>query len=93
MTDRTRTRLVFVIHSHQPTGNFDDVFESASDACYEPFVGALEQHPHVRAGLHYSGPLLEWFERHRPELLERIRGLVERGQVEIVGGAWFEPML
>jgi hypothetical protein len=93
MTDRPRTKLVFVIHSHQPTGNFDKVFESASDACYEPFVGALEQHPHVRAGLHYTGPLLEWFENHRPELLVRLRGLVERGQVEIVGGAWFEPML
>jgi hypothetical protein len=86
-------KLVFVVHSHQPTGNFDQVFESATDGCYEPFVGALEQHPHVKAGLHYSGPLLEWLERHRPELLVRLRGLADRGQIEIVGGAWFEPML
>ncbi|MBI5499592.1 MAG: DUF1926 domain-containing protein [Deltaproteobacteria bacterium] len=88
-----RTRLVFVLHDHQPTGNFDKVFRSATDVCYEPILAALERHPHVRIGLHTSGPLLEWFESHRPELLGRIRGLADRGQLEIVGGAWFEPML
>lgn len=88
-----RTRLLFVIHNHQPTGNFDKVFVKATDSCYEPFVGALEANPHVRTALHYTGPLLEWLERHRPELIARIRLLVERGQVEIVGGGWSEPML
>jgi alpha-amylase len=93
MNTTTRTRLVFVIHNHQPTGNFDKVFDSAADGCYEPFLGALEANPHVKAALHYTGPLLEWFEKHRPEVLARVRGLAERGQVEIVGGAWYEPML
>ena len=88
-----RARLVFVLHDHQPTGNFDSVFRSATDVCYEPILGALERHPHVKVGLHTSGPLLEWFENHRPELIGRIRGLADRGQLEIVGGAWSEPML
>lgn len=88
-----RTRLLFVIHNHQPTGNFEKVFVQATDGCYEPFLAALEANPHVRAALHYTGPLLEWLERRRPELIARIRTLVERRQVEIVGGGWSEPML
>ncbi len=87
------TRLLFVIHNHQPTGNFDKVFARATDGCYEPFLGALEANPHVRAALHYTGPLLEWLERRRPEVIARIRLLVEHGQIEIVGGGWAEPML
>ncbi len=89
----SKAKLVFVIHNHQPTGNFDEVFRSATDACYEPFVAALEANPHVKAALHYTGPLLEWLERNSPELLLRVRALAGRGQVEVVGGAWYEPML
>jgi alpha-amylase len=44
-------------------------------------------------GLHYSGPLLEWIERAHPEYFEKLRGLVRNGQVEIVGGGFYEPIL
>ena len=87
------TRLLFVIHNHQPVGNFDFVFEKATDHSYGPFVELLAQHPSVRAGLHFTGPLLEWLEKHRPELLAAVREMCERGQVEILGGGWAEPML
>jgi alpha-amylase len=40
-----------------------------------------------------SGPLLDWLEANRPELLRELRALVERGQVEILGGGYQEPML
>ena len=44
-------------------------------------------------GLHYSGPLLEWIERAHPEYFDRLRALVSSGQVEIVGGGFYEPIL
>ncbi len=46
-----------------------------------------------RAGLHYSGPLLEWIDANEPTFLDRLRALVEREQVEILGGAMYEPIL
>lgn len=85
--------LVLVIHSHQPAGNFDGVFEQTYQRAYLPFVEAIERHPAIRIGLHYSGPLLEWFEQHHPEFLDRLRRLVANRQVELVGGGFYEPIL
>ena len=56
-------------------------------------LDALDRHPGVRVGLHYTGPLLDWIRAERPEFLERLRALVERGQVELLGGGYYEPVL
>jgi len=85
--------LVLLIHAHQPVGNFDDVFERAYASSYLPFVEVLSRHSSIRMGLHYSGPLLEWIERAHPEYFDRLRTLAGRGQVEIVGGGFYEPIL
>jgi alpha-amylase len=87
------TRLVLALHFHQPHGNLDHVFEDATDRCYAPTVDLLAAHPHVRAAAHVSGPLLDWLERRRPALVDRLGGLVRRGQIEPLGGGYQEPML
>ncbi len=86
-------QLVLLIHAHQPVGNFDEVLERAYASAYLPFLEVLGRHPGIRLGLHYSGPLLEWIERAHPEYFDRIRSLVGTGQVEIVGGGFYEPIL
>ncbi len=53
----------------------------------------LEKYPQFRLSLHYSGSLLEWFEENRPEFLQRLRALIARGQVEVLSGAFYEPLL
>jgi len=88
-----RVTLSLAIHNHQPVGNFDHVFAQASDLAYEPMVAALERHPAIRLALHYTGSLLDWLRVHRPELLRRVRALVARGQVEVLTGGYYEPVL
>ncbi|MGH9681070.1 MAG: alpha-amylase/4-alpha-glucanotransferase domain-containing protein, partial [Candidatus Acidiferrales bacterium] len=44
-------------------------------------------------GLHYSGSLLELLEERHPEYLQLVGSLVARGQVEVVGGGFYEPIL
>ncbi len=85
--------LVLLIHSHQPVGNFDHVLEDAYAKCYLPFTQVLERHPSIRLGLHYSGALLEWIEKRHPEFFDLLRELVIRGQVELIGGGFYEPIL
>ncbi len=85
--------LALVVHSHQPVGNFDHVFEEAYQKAYSPFVQTLIRHPRIRMGLHFSGCLLEWIETHHPEFFERLNELVARGQVELMGGGFYEPVL
>ena len=88
-----RINLIFGCHSHQPVGNFDFVFESAYNLSYKPFIDVLEKYPLVKCTLHYTGPLFDWFMANRPEYMDRLRGLVEAGQVEIMGGGYYEPLL
>jgi 4-alpha-glucanotransferase len=85
--------FLFAIHNHQPDGNFGHVFQQAYDDCYHPLLVALAEAPHVKATLHHTGPLLEWIERERPDYLGLLRQLVQRGQVELLGGGFYEPML
>ncbi|MFN0095143.1 MAG: alpha-amylase/4-alpha-glucanotransferase domain-containing protein [Dehalococcoidia bacterium] len=89
----THINLGLVFHQHQPVGNFDFVFDELYQKSYQPLLAALERHPGVRAGLHYSGPLLDWLRAHRPEYLDRVRALLVRGQVELLGGGYYEPIL
>jgi len=85
--------LSLVIHNHQPVGNFDFVFAAATERSYDPLLDALERHPGVRLALHYSGPLLDWLGAHRPDHLARLRALVARQQVDLLTGAYYEPIL
>ena len=88
-----KLHLVLLVHAHQPCGNFGHVFEQSYKRCYLPFLEALEQHPFIHVGLHYSGPLLTWIEEHHPEYFGRLKILVKQGQVEPVGGGFYEPIL
>ncbi len=88
-----RLTLSLVLHNHQPLGNFDHVMAEAADAAYTPMIAALERHPRIRVGLHYSGSLLDWLRPHRPDLVGRVRALAARGQVEVLTGGYYEPIL
>jgi len=88
-----RISLSLAIHNHQPVGNFGWVFAEVYGSAYLPMLEALERHAGVRVGLHYTGPLLEWLRAERPDFIERLRALVARGQVELLGGGMFEPVL
>jgi 4-alpha-glucanotransferase len=88
-----KVSLALVFHSHQPVGNFDHVFEEAYQKAYSPFVQTLLRHPRIRMGLHFSGCLLEWIEKHHREFFEELKELVARGQAELMGGGFFEPVL
>ena len=88
-----KIHLILVIHAHQPVGNFDSVIENVYQHSYLPFLDHLSLHPSVRIGLHYSGFLLEWMEAHHPEFLEKLSVMSERGQIEMLGGGFYEPIL
>ena len=88
-----KIKFIIILHNHQPVGNFDWVFSDAARDAYVPFLDVLEKFPDVKVGLHTTGPLLEWFEENMPEYLDRLSKLVEKGQVEILGGAFYEPIL
>ena len=80
-------------HCHQPVDNFGFVFDEAFQKSYKPFLEILERHPDIKVSLHYSGPLFDWFRKHKPSFLDKINKLLERKQVELLSGGYFEPVL
>lgn len=74
-------------------GNFDHVIHEACDRAYLPFLRLMLDYPAVRLGLHTSGCLLEWLEQNRGEYFELVRELLSRGQLELLGGGMYEPIL
>ena len=86
-------QFIFGIHNHQPVGNFDGVFEYACDQSYLPFLQTLEKHPDISMAIHFSGSLIEWLEANRPEVIELLVKLVKRGNIEILGAGFYEPIL
>lgn len=89
----SKVHFLIALHNHQPVGNFDAVFKRACNNAYKPFLDELQQHPAIRMTIHYSGSLLEWMESNRPDIIDQIRELVQAGQVEIMGGGYYEPIL
>lgn len=85
--------MALVIHFHQPADNLDRVVRRATERCYLPFLETVAAHPAVPWTLHYSGCLLRWLERNAPEVTDRLRQLVARGQVELLTGGMEEPIL
>ena len=88
-----RLKFLLAFHCHQPVGNYEHVFEDCFQKCYRPLVEALAAFPKIRFSLHYSGPLLRFIEKKHPENLELLGIMTSRGQVEWIGGGFYEPIL
>jgi hypothetical protein len=89
----SQIQLCLVLHNHQPVGNFDGVFEDAYQDSYLPFLEVFEPYTDLKISLHTSGPLMQWLQATHPDYLNRIAQLVEAGRIEIIGGAFYEPIL
>ncbi len=85
--------LSLAFHNHQPVGNFDWVFAEAYQKAYLPMLEAIENHPGIRLAIHNTGPLLDWLLERRPDYINRLKKLAASGQVEIMAGAYYEPIL
>ncbi len=88
-----KINLILGIHNHQPVGNFDFVFEEAYQKAYRPFLDVVSQFPTIKIGMHFTGIIFDWIDRTYPEFVSDLRRLVERGQIEMIGGGFYEPIL
>jgi len=88
-----KLKFIFGVHNHQPVGNFDFVFEEAYQRSYRPFLEMAAQRPWFRFTLHNSGCLWEWLKEHHREYLDLVKTLSDRGQAELWGGGFYEPIL
>ncbi|MFC1480358.1 alpha-amylase/4-alpha-glucanotransferase domain-containing protein [Candidatus Omnitrophota bacterium] len=88
-----KAKFAMAFHCYQPVFNFDREIERAFKNAYLPLMKTLEEFPGIKASFHFSGNMLEWFERRRPDFIEKIKKLMRRHQIELIGGGCFEPVM
>ena len=88
-----KINLVIGIHNHQPIGNFDHVIEDAYKKSYKPFLDVLKKFPKIRISQHYTGYLFEWLRKKHPEIFSQLRTFIRTGQVRLMTGGFYEPIL
>lgn len=86
-------KLAFGIHNHQPVGNFEAVFDSAHRSAYKPFLELVRRFPAVRLSLHQSGILWQWQKARYADYFEQVGKLIDSGQLELMTGGYYEPIL
>ena len=90
---KNKINFILALHNHQPEGNFPYVFEQNFQTAYQPFIELLAQFPDIKVVQHYSGILWRWLREHQPNFMLQLRRLAAKGQLELMGGAFYEPIL
>jgi len=85
--------FILALHNHQPVGNLPEAFEKNFEGAYAPFLEVISRYPDIKFTMHNSGILLEWLRNNQPAYLDLLRSMVEKGQVEIMGGGFYEPIM
>ena len=88
-----RLTFLFGVHNHQPVANFDHVIAEATERAYHPFLALLEQFPDLPLTIHVSGSLLLWLRERASRTFDLLGTLAARGQVELLTGGFYEPIL
>jgi hypothetical protein len=89
MHSKDAIRIQVVIPFAQPLTASDADMEAATRRCYVPLLDALERAENLRLSLHFNGHLLDYMARHQEGFMLRLKALMKRGQVEILGGLFY----
>ena len=85
--------IIIGTHNHLPLGLDQAGAELLYQQAFKPLLAVLYRYPVFPVTLHYSGILMEWLEQQHPEFLTLLAEMVTRGQVEVLGGGYYDPIL
>ncbi len=83
-----------LLHFYQPPTQVHPVLRQVTEECYRPVLDILRKHPHARVTVNISGVLTEALWEHGlRDVLDDLRELAARGQVEFTGSAKYHAIL
>ena len=86
-------RCALVLHCGLPLGTPQMRLAQAIDGPLSALLDTLQTRPRLRLGLHLGGHVLDFLLRQRSERLVQLVGLTQSGQVELIGGGYYDPIL
>ena len=83
-----------LLHFYQPPIQISEVLRKVVDESYRPLIDVFRQQPHARVSVNINGVLTEMlYESGYQDVLDGLKGLAERGQLEFVGSAKYHAIL
>lgn len=90
-----QNKIIWVnfLHMYQPPWQERGVLERVAIESYDYLITLLEKYPQFMMSLNISGSLLEQLVLLKPGILARLRRLVLAQRIELVGTAYYHPVL
>ncbi len=85
--------LVLGAHNSRILNLADVEQERQYEDTFKPLLKLLYNRRDMKITLYYSGVMMEWLEKHHSEYVDVLVEMVKRRQVELLGGAFYEPVL
>lgn len=83
-----------LLHFYQPPIQIPEVLRKVVDESYRPLIDVFKQQPHAKVSVNINGVLTEMlYESGYQDVIDGLRELAERGQVEFVGSAKYHAIL
>lgn len=83
-------KVCLFLHCHQPPTQFPEVLQAISAEAYQKILSLLGAYPQAKLTFNLTNSFLEQVDA---EIIERFKGLVRRGQVELTVTAAYHPLL
>ena len=93
MNKEKKVPVVFVLHAYQPVNQDEKVLKRIINNCYIPFLKILIENPGTKINLNIAGCLLEKLATKYPEVLELLEKAIQANQIEVMGSAFYHPVL
>jgi alpha-amylase/alpha-mannosidase (GH57 family) len=85
---------VQLLHFYQPPTQIPSVLKKICDESYRPLLQVFEEYPNARVTINLNGALTDMLiDCGHQDVVERLRGLAERGQIEFTGTGKYHPIL
>lgn len=74
--------------------NFEEYseYKAVYENFYKPLISFLYANPEFYFSFYFTGPEFDYIKEKNPELIEVLKKLVNRKQVEILGGGYYNPV-
>lgn len=87
-------KLLTLLHFYQPYNQQDDILMRIVNECYLPLTRGLLKNPRAKVVVNINGVLTKMLvEKGYGEVIDNLKVLVARGQVELTGSAMYHAFL
>jgi predicted glycosyl hydrolase (DUF1957 family) len=90
---KNKITWVNFLHIYQPPWQHRGVIEQIASESYEYLFTLLDRYKNFKCSLNVTGSLIEKLAEVRPDLLEKLKQAVDRGQVEMTGSSKYHALL